>query len=761
MSSIFSLCKDINEGCGFPSGIFSNTYSNEKYIETSINTLEHVNEAVSKLTTDLYTNISEANSVKEENNAIRDFIQQIQSQFENLSIKITSSTSRFAIAANNYCDSVKQMIDNSSINIDSRMSYQGSVIEFYPTSLMDSNVPKMNPYGIFEKEFNMIAELLQELPVTASNKDKLNAVATVCNKFNGLTKRTILADTYKELFGCDCTGQEGSFISSVTSFFREKEIKERNITIKDYQDAVSCISNCDEFISCIETMNNKLMSDLRHIIFDLNDIVSGSDRNKFKVNTKQDGIKNTIYSVDVYTSNKIMWMVQEKVHQVTDVFNKYILALSVKMENILTYIKQSSDIISTFSYIDAKCVSPKVEKPPVEPSGSDTEMSNDDGSDTPMDNTQGKTPIEDNEIEEPDKGLDGEDDFLSQSTEESDEEPELDLTPSDVPDKVDEAVLEYKAALYEYNCALNKINVLEHAIYLLEEGEEDNKENAAKTKELVGKLADQKQSMWKTVIGKLVDVWKKFKEVLSTDYSKKVDYLKANEKYIAKPPFDYTINMPRINHKALDQITIPDFNYNAMKPHLDSKESFINSQPTLKPFMPSSDGESLQTKIKNSVISPTDKITNANQIKPSVIYNEYCKDFDNYLNNIKKMADIIEKGERNASTLAKTMVNKESAVNTTGIDMYFAEFSATSGDKDKKEETKKETGDISKHLSVYFGTCADVMTTKMTVCRQVFDEYNAYLKWHIEKHKNGAEANTNNDSANTNNGGGEENHSFD
>ena len=52
--------------------------------------------------------------------------------------------------------------------------------------MLNSDIPQMNPYKIFERDFNFIGQLMQDLPVTSSNKDKLEIVSTVYKNFKNL-----------------------------------------------------------------------------------------------------------------------------------------------------------------------------------------------------------------------------------------------------------------------------------------------------------------------------------------------------------------------------------------------------------------------------------------------------------------------------------------------------------------------------------------------------------------------------------------------
>lgn len=761
MSNIFSLIKESS----IPSDIFSNAHSKEHYVESSIRLLESVNEKVEEKTKELYKSLAEAIDIKEENNSIKNFIAEIKQDIEKLSSNIAYMETRFAIALTNHCDSVKNTIKDAT-NMSSSFKYTDKFVSFNRASMLNPSLPNMNPHAIFEREFNFIAQLMQELPISASNKDKLNTVATVCDKFNSTMKNTTMSKMYADLFG-GADVPESGLSGYITSLFRGN-IQDKEISSDDFNEAVECINSCDEFINTISEMSDKLISDLSRIIIDLNNILACGDKNKFKVDTKEDGIRNTIYSVDTYTSNKIMWLAQEKINQIVNVYNKYILALSIKMECILSYVSQSSDIINSFVYITA--VKPSdaddsesngVEEPrDVKPDGdvdlgdtnvsasSDTEDDTEEDDFSTDDNVSGEDI--DNKLDDMDDDLDTEDDVSEESSTDTDnDEPTPDF--NDVEDyELKEAFMEFYLSLHEYSCVMHESNIIESAALLLEDGEQpaqnnndngatQNTDKLAGTKQVIGKVAEQKDSAWKALIKSMVKLWNKFKDNIVNNYDGKVKYLKENEKYIRMERFDASIDMPKIDHAKIDNIKIPDLNYQLMKNNLGSEKDFMNSQTDLKPFIPDGDGDSISQKVINSVISPNEKITNAKEINPQGIYDGYCKNFMSVLDDIKKMTSTIEKGQKNAEQIAKTV---QESTNTNMLDMYFNEFkeeqnqnNTTPNNNNSSGNEEKKSSDVSTHLKVYFGVCGKILAAKMTVCQKVFNEYNAYLIWHINKKK--------------------------
>ena len=747
MSELFSMIKESS----FPTEMFANSYSNEQYVETSINLLESVNISLEQETMSLYTRIAEAEDVKTENEAIKAFISSIQSQLTKLAMNLNASISRFAITVNNLCDSAKQDIANNSATVDSSYKYTDKICKFDLTKLNSPSVPKMNPYSLFEKEFNFVAQLMQELPVSASNKEKLNVVATVYDKFSKVLANSLTKDLMDEIFGGDVKSED-SFSKEVSKLFKDGDCEEREIDIEDYRRAVDCVNNSDDFVSSISEMNQKLINDLNHIVSTLGDVLYGAEKGKFKVDTKEDGIRNTIYSVDIYTSNKIMWLVQDKVRQIIDVYNKYVLALSIKMECILSCIRQSVDIINSFIYIAGYVENRKQKE---EDASSDDDMDLDldtsDNLDSNFDNGGEITEDDNNDLDEGDNTeSDSGEDLIGNNDEtpdiEGDPEPEFG---TDEDTELKEAMIEFAISVHEYTMAMHKANIYEHAVMLVLEdnpagsgdggGESQESKMASEklknVKDMSDKANEAKNGLWKKIIESIKSALNQFKEAFINRYDQKVKYLDRNASIIAKERINHEITMPVINHDLIDKIDIPDLNYEQMKEHLKSKDAFIAQY--FKEFAPKADGQSLSGNIKNMVIDPEKKWKNANQVNPKALY-DYCKRYPKLADSINAMSKIIENGESKANNISKQI--KESTIenNNDLLATYFNEFNAPKDEKSQDATGEKVEGKVNQDaanlLRVYFSTCGQVITTKMNVAQKVFDEYFAYLNWHIQQH---------------------------
>lgn len=752
MSGIFSLMKESS----IPYNVFASSYLRERYVESSIGYLSSINDVITEQVKELYSNILEADNIDKENAVIKDFIVSSNSEIDKLAMNIKSQVQRFSISLSNLCSNIKDKVNGLGSRDVSNYCYTDRYVNYDRAKMLNSDIPQMNPYKIFERDFNFIGQLMQDLPVTSSNKDKLEIVSTVYKNFKKSTDSNILGKTYQDLFGVECSDKTkcpSSIGELVCGMFITSKDDQHKIDSTAYADAVECIENCDEFLDSITTMADHLINELRHVMEDLEDILEGDRKNRFKVDTKEDGIKNTSYSIDKYTSNKIMWLVQEKIRQIVNVFNKYIIALSVKMECICNYVQQSSDIINSFTYMDkASTCSTKSDDGDL---NNDGEISQEEEDESKEDNAlDGGDDIltDEDETENDVEASDGESDDTEEGSEieeVSDDEPEADFeVGEDEGEDLKEASMDILTSIHEYNMACNELSILEYAAsILMEDDSPEAKDKIAGAKEVIGKAAEQKQSLWKNILDKIFKMWESFKDALSKSYNLKVDKLKEAgvEKAIKTAPIKAEVKMPTIKLDELDKIKIVDLNYESMKKYMGSKEDFIAQY--YKEYRPKKEGDSLSKAIEDMVFDREHMITDSTQLKLAEFWN-YVSKYPAYANEMREMTNTINQGQRKAASIAKSMTQRKTANESamTLEDLYFNEAESKFGaaaekDADKKHDTdpkvQEERDDITKHMGVYFGVSGDILHAKIVVSQKVFNEFYAALMWHCNKVKEG------------------------
>ena len=160
-----------------------------------------------------------------------------------------------------------------------------------------------------------------------------------------------------------------------------------------------------------------------------------------------------------------------------------------------------------------------------------------------------------------------------------------------------------------------------------------------------------------------------------------------------------------------------------------SDEFFKKSWPNIE----KSDDQKVSDAVINHIIDYNDPYKNTKEILPAKAYN-WCKTYPSMKDQLAKDMSILKKGQNNAKRVAKQAVNSESATLENTMKSYFLEF-------DKPEEPKKDPSDNTPsdnapaNVTVYFKVCNQVCRAKLTAIQRTFNEYTAYLLWHINKRR--------------------------
>ncbi len=243
------------------------------------------------------------------------------------------------------------------------------------------------------------------------------------------------------------------------------------------------------------------------------------------------------------------------------------------------------------------------------------------------------------------------------------------------------------------------------------------------------KIAD-KANVWQNIISKLISLWKKFKEAVFTTSKSKIEYLKKNESLIltskvsGKVKLSYGVGAD-IN--KLQNIKIPDLNYQAMENDLVNAETFCKTY--FKEYY--EEGKSISDSIKEKLLGkPYEDLVDVNQIRPTIkdAY-DFCVNYPDKVEPIRKQTDLMDKAQRVAKNISKV----EESANTNDFAQYFSEMEGEVSEEDKKEnEASNKGGDKSAKLTVYFKVCSQVLAAEMTVYQKWFNELYKFCVWYIK-----------------------------
>ena len=110
---------------------------------------------------------------------------------------------------------------------------------------------------------------------------------------------------------------------------------------------------------------------------------------------------------------------------------------------------------------------------------------------------------------------------------------------------------------------------------------------------------------------------------------------------------------------------------------------------------------------------------------------DFCSDYLEKVDVIRKQTEIIEKAQRVAKDVSKVT----ESVSNNDFSMYFNEMddntTKTNADGTEKENKSSGSGKDTK-LAVYFKVSSNVLAAKMTMYQKLFNEYFKFCHWYIK-----------------------------
>lgn len=712
------------------------TLQTESYMCSAINALNEFNSFTTERTKLLYDALAEATSKAEENQIFEDYFTELTEKVGKVINNINESVSRFVMTIDNLADVNADVINNTSV-LSSCNDFTFSKYTY--KNINDPAFPRLDPLSHYSKEFDAIGRLLQELGAVAPNQAKLKVIATVYNNFSSSVKNDWVEKCMEDVIGSPLTG-DANFADLLFSKFRDKDPVETTITKGTLYQLKVAMEDRSKLINMVVETATKLVNDLEYIMNNFMEIIGGCGKNKIVVDTKTDGIRNTTYSGDDYTTNQLNIFLKSKVDQIVRMCNIYYIALSIKLDATVEYFDQCKEIINTaVMNCDNQSASSDSEEPENDEPVSDDDMT----SEPDMDDEEPEEPegLEDNEP----MGNEGEPVSDDDDMTTEDEEPEEVSTGLEECHRINDAVRSYQYAVYELTEAYTHASLSEYVMSKYVTEADDGEKN---------------ESFFKRIARKIGELFKKFEEIVSglikgVDEAGKVAKIKKYANEIMSNTVkshknqDGSIVAPKIDFNALDSIDIPDMDTDPdkMKQLYESKETFMQKELAFSKFKPTKDDETISARIKDVVLDYE------NGYKDTADMDGVKKDYVNFILNdlskvlasVAKMRSRIDKAVDIAEKTSKSSAN-ESALSKNPAAEYFVELSVDNSDKEKEDDksssasssnnndksggSKKDTS-VDSAISVYFKVCSDVTSAKMSVAMTVFNECYSFLSWHI------------------------------
>lgn len=566
---------------------------NEKeYLSEGLSVMREFDESVQANTRKLYDSLLEAESTKKENICFGQFFADYKSTLNKFTSQMKELSGRFAINIETFVDANQSMLDKCCC-CDPSTTYRG--VQF--TNLLNTDIPNIDPYKAFKKEWALLGRLLQDLDPSAPDEEKTKIVTSVYNSLSKEINDGWLNKCVQKIADCDDCGKDNFARVIFTKFIPGGDV-DVTLDTPTIEQAKLTLRNYTDYISCIEKSADNFCDGLNKIACELGSMLFRNMDKKIDIKTDEDGVADASYRVNDYTMAQLNLFINTKISQIRELSNLYIIAVSIKMDCIYKYFKQCVGIIETACCSSNKTAAPDTTSAPVLPDGSnsnspvavDDDEDEDEVIDNPEDEPDGiepNTPVAD-ENESDDEPIDA-------SSEEEDEEEEP--AEESYLTKLDE-----EAYLFEADLALMNRYFLYndlHAEYIKEDSFEshptpDNVKPAddsgsgdaasstdttTSTEPASSGLSPQEEAgnRGKGLIQKIKDLVNSAKDSKNGTFATQIKFVQDNKAKILSTPIPSNWTIQNYNLSGLGSLQITPLNFNEKDLYKD-KNKFLKSK---------------------------------------------------------------------------------------------------------------------------------------------------------------------------------------
>lgn len=669
MSDLFKLSRMLKESYS-PDIVKASI--NITYLSECLNILRSNDERVFEETSKLYSSVMEADSRRAENAKFADFFKEYQSIINDYILKIQALASEFSINVETFADANKDILDdNSNANIVSTTMYKGAKY----AHLTDPEVPDIDPYKAFKKEFAFIGKLMQDLGPVGSEDQKAQIIATVCNTLSKEINDGWLEKIVEKITDCDDCGRDGYARAIYKTFVPEPSV-EISIDIGLVKQSKLDISNYKAYVDSISKSVELFTDGLSKVASEIGSMFFRNQDHKLPIKTDVDGVEDKTYRLSDYSFNQMNMFISTKTTQITELCNLYMVAMGIKMDCIIKYLHQCKDIIDTAVHgVDN---TPNTDG--VDPGDEDTDNDGTPDSDIPEQ--------EDDDIQ----------DFRISDDDES-EDSEKDVVQDNSDTEIEQECYLFEAIIFEKERAINKYSQ-KKAVYeaLVSEADAQTVKNAIQDK------ANNVGSFIDSIVNQIKTLMQKMKDALTKNYDPVIESVKKNRGKIesVKIPDGWTMDV--IDDTKLNSTALAKFDPNDISDMSDKRKYYIKKYNFLQDSKIDQDATSAKDMVLASIKGNESTPYTNNNLQDSVdfIVTRYTK----HASDIEKMANDLPT-QKNAAQRAAT---NESTLDLNGTMKMYFEADTADVPKDQQKATNK--ADAAK---TYFRLNSEMITALMNI----------------------------------------------
>lgn len=337
----------------------------KNYLSEALNIISSMDQGVQISTKSLYSMLLEAESKKEENACFGKFYAEYKTELMKYKNKMNELASQFCVNLETFADANKDILEKCCCCPEGT-TFQGAIF----TNLLSDDIPNIDPYKAFKKEWAFLGRLFQDLDPTASDEEKTKIIATVYNSLSKEINEGWLDKCVEKISGNDECKRD-TFAKVIYDSFVSGGIAEITLDTPTIEQSKLALKNYTNYVDCIAKSADDFCNGIDKIACEIGSMMFRNADKKFVVNTDEEGVADATYRMSDYSMNQINLFLTTKLSQIRELVNLYTVALSIKMDCIYKYFKQC------VAMINASCC--PVELPDQsQPDVSDTDFIEDD-----------------------------------------------------------------------------------------------------------------------------------------------------------------------------------------------------------------------------------------------------------------------------------------------------------------------------------------------------------------------------------------------
>lgn len=337
----------------------------KNYLSEALRIVSIMDEGVQTSTKNLYSTLLEAESKKEENACFGRFYAEYKSELMKYKNKMNELASQFCVNLETFVDANKDILEKCCCCPEG-ITFQGAMF----TNLLRDDIPNVDPYKAFKKEWAFLGRLFQDLDPTSPDEEKTKIIATVYNSLSKEINDGWLDKCVEKISGSeDC--KRDTFAKTIYSSFVSGGTIEITLDTSTIEQSKLALKNYTNYVDCIAKSADDFCNGIDRIACEIGSMMFRNADKKFVVNTDEDGVANATYRMSDYSMNQINLFLTTKLSQIRELVNLYTVALSIKMDCIYKYFKQC------VAMINASCCPAEVPDQS-QPEVSDTDLLGDD-----------------------------------------------------------------------------------------------------------------------------------------------------------------------------------------------------------------------------------------------------------------------------------------------------------------------------------------------------------------------------------------------